>query len=93
MYVCFNGGLGSLYKCVLGNISNVWSQYFARKDRPTLLRVKTQMLDNFFFRESRFSPFPSACFFYICPSKVWQISVGAGFSRFSVQLSLAVTSL
>ena len=37
MYVCFNGGLGSLiYKCVLGNISNVWSQYFARKDWPTL---------------------------------------------------------
>ena len=45
------GGGGGL--CDLENISTVWSRYFARKDRPSLLRVKTQMLDRVFFSESR----------------------------------------
>ena len=61
MCVCFNEG--GLYICVWENIPTVWSRYFARKDRPTLWRVKTQMLDKIFFRESRFSLFSSTCFF------------------------------
>ena len=59
--MCVLMGGGGL--CVLENISTVWSRYFARKGRRTLWRVKTQMLDIIFFRESRFSLFSSACFF------------------------------
>ena len=61
MYVCFNGGGGL---CVWENISTVWSRYFARKDRPTLWRVKTQMLDKIFFqRVTVFTLFFSMLFF------------------------------
>ena len=50
MCVLIGGGGGGL--CVSEDISTVWSQYFARKNRPTLWRVKTQMLDKIYFSES-----------------------------------------
>ena len=80
MYVCFNGG-GGLYICVWENISTVWSRYFARKDRPTLWRVKTQMLDKIFFqRVPLFTFFFSMLFFTYVQAEFWQSSVSAGFN-------------
>ena len=65
MHVCFNGGGGGAY--AFGKIF----QPFARKYRPTLWRVKTQMLDKIFFSESHgFHFFLQHAFFYICPSRV-----------------------
>ena len=83
MYVCLNvytGGGGGGGLCVWVNISTVWSRYFARNDRPTLWRVKTQMLDKKFFSESRcFHLFSSACcFFTYVQAEFWQSSVSDG---------------
>ena len=87
MYVCFNGGLGSLYKFVLGNISNVWSRYFARKDRPTLLRVKTQMLDKIFFLESHgFHLFLQHAFFTYVQAKFGKFLLAQVFLDFGCQI-------
>ena len=52
MYVCLNGGGGGGGRglSVWENISTIWSRYLARKDRPTLWRVKPQKLDKIFFQ-------------------------------------------
>ena len=77
------GGLGSLYKCILGNISNVWSRYFARKDRPTLWRVKTQMLDKIFFqRVTVFAFFFSMLFFTYVQAKFGKLLLAQVFLDF-----------
>ena len=54
MYVCFNGGGGG-GAYAFGKIFQPFGHgiNFARKDRHSLLRVKTQMLDKVFFSESR----------------------------------------
>ena len=71
MYVCFNGGGGGGGGglCVWENISTVRSQYFATKDRPTLWRVKTQMLDKIFFQRVTVFTFFLQYAFLQCPSQ------------------------
>ena len=73
------GGCGGGGLCVWENIF----QPFPRKDRPTLWRVKTQMLDQIFSSESHgFHFFLQHAFFAYVQAEFWQSSVSAGFSRF-----------
>ena len=58
-------------------------QPFARKDRPTLLRVKPQMPDKIFFqRVTVFTFILLHVFFTYVQAEFRQSSASAGFSRF-----------
>ena len=77
MYVCFNGGGGGAF--AFWKIFQPFGHGILLEKIGLPWRVKTQILDEIFFQRVTVFTFFSCMLFYICPSRVWQSSVSAGF--------------